>query len=321
MASSPHDEGKVELCSLNTIHAFPTNFFVENIAVRHTGELLVTVYSAKELFQLDPLGSTPPVLVHQFSKDISGIVELGHDKFYVSTGSIGSAGTFEIVEVDVSTLTTDAAGHVTTPATVRTVVDVPEAIFLNGSTPLPGSEGVFLAADSILGAIFQIDITSGKAKIWLQDEAFTKTTENPFIPGANGIKSHGKHVYVSNTERLIVLRVPISPTGEPGGPVETVFDRCGADDFALDAAGTLYLATHVFNSVIKISPDGVRSRIAGGPDDTTVAGSTSAAFGRTERDRTRLYVTTNGGMSSPVDGKVGPGRVLGLEVGPPGAVA
>ena len=68
-------------------------------------------------------------------------------------------------------------------------------------------------------------------------------------------------------------------------------------------------------SGFKIRRDGVRSRIAGGIEDKVVAGTTAAAFGRTPRDRTTLYVTTTGGMSNPVNGEVGPGRVLSLDIG------
>jgi hypothetical protein len=99
------------------------------------------------------------------------------------------------------------------------------------------------------------------------------------------------------------------------GLVDLVYDRCNADDFAFDSEGSVYLTTHVFQSLLKIRNNGVRTRIAGGPADRAVAGTTAAAFGRTSLDRTILYVTTNGGMSNPVDGEVGPARVLSIDVG------
>jgi len=65
---------------------------------------------------------------------------------------------------------------------------------------------------------------------------------------------------------------------------------------------------------VKLRNNGVRVRLAGGLEDTIVAGTTAAAFGRTPRDRTILYVTTTGGMSNLVAGKIEPGRVLKLDV-------
>ena len=87
------------------------------------------------------------------------------------------------------------------------------------------------------------------------------------------------------------------------------------DEFAFDSEGSIYLTTHVFQSLLKIRNNGVRTRIAGRPTDRAVAGTTAAAFRRTPLDRTILYATTNGGMTNPVDGEVGPPRVLSIDVG------
>jgi hypothetical protein len=76
----------------------------------------------------------------------------------------------------------------------------------------------------------------------------------------------------------------------------------------------------VFQSLLKIRNNGVRTRIAGGPTDRAVAGTTAAAFGRTPLDRTIIYVTTNEGMSNLVDGEVGPARVLSIDVGRTGDI-
>jgi hypothetical protein len=66
---------------------------------------------------------------------------------------------------------------------------------------------------------------------------------------------------------------------------------------------------------VKLRSDGVRTRIAGGPEDAVTSGTTAAAFGRTSRDQNTLYVTTTGGMSLPVKGEVVGGKVLKIDVG------
>ncbi len=144
-------------------------------------------------------------------------------------------------------------------------------------------------------------------KTWLQHKALKKTTDTPYIPGVNGIKTHTDHLYLSNTEAKTFLRAGITEAGDASGSLDTVYERCNVDDFAFDDEGSVYLTSHVFNSIFKITSNGARSRIAGGPDDLVVARTTAVAFGRTSADKTRLYITTNGGMKFPVNGELGPG--------------
>lgn len=320
MASSNHDEGAVDLLKVETVHAFPVNYFVENIAVRGSGGILVTVHNRNELIYLDPGQSKqPPVVVHTFSAAPSGIVEVESDQFYVSTGTIGERGSYAIFKIDMSDFKIDGNGDVTTSAAVSKVADVPDALFLNGSALLNREEGVILLADSILGAVYRLQISSAKVDVWIQHKRLEKVTDNPLLPGVNGIKVYKGALYLSNTEARTFLRVAIDESGASTGEIELLQENLNVDDFAFDADGSSYLTTHIFQSVVKLRGDGKRSRIAGAPDDRTCAGTTAAAFGRTASDRTSLYVTTTGGMSYPVNGELGPARLLKIDVGHAGA--
>jgi hypothetical protein len=64
----------------------------------------------------------------------------------------------------------------------------------------------------------------------------------------------------------------------------------------------MYVATHVAQTVLRLDAEGARTTLAG-PDEGAV-GSTACAFGRAPRDRQALYVTTNGGLSLPYEGKL-----------------
>jgi hypothetical protein len=64
--------------------------------------------------------------------------------------------------------------------------------------------------------------------------------------------------------------------------------------------------------VIQISPEKQITILAKAEEGMT--GSTALAFGRTEGDRTSLYVTTNGGISIPLPTGVEPAKVVRLEV-------
>jgi sugar lactone lactonase YvrE len=220
-----------------------------------------------------------------------------------------------VYKVDMSTFAADASGKVQTPAIISKHVEVPEAVFLNGSALLNYFTGTILVADSILGAVFAIDVHSAKVKLWLKREALAKVTYNPQFPRVNGIKFHNGYLYLSNTDARKFLRASVTATGDATGSVEVVQENLNADDFAFDAEGSAYLTTIVFQSLVKLRSNGLRRRIAGGPEDIIVAGTTAAAFRRTPKGRTILYITTTGEMSFPVGGKIGEGRVLKIDTG------
>jgi hypothetical protein len=89
-ASSAPGRGPV----LHNVAQFPNTTWVENLAVRSNGSLLVTLLSAPELFQVDPAGKgQQPQLVHQFSNitSLTGIAEVEKDVFAVAGGNVSLA--------------------------------------------------------------------------------------------------------------------------------------------------------------------------------------------------------------------------------------
>lgn len=114
-----------------------------------------------------------------------------------------------------------------------------------------------------------------------------------------------------------MVTIPIDATGAAGTPT-VLIEQVNIDDFAFDTKGNLYGATHIYNSVVKISPNGAVTTIA--QIEAGVTGSTALAFGKTAGDRTSLYVVTNGGMFLPPPTGVLPAQVVRLEVGEAGAL-
>lgn len=319
-----HEEGSQDVRPVETIHEFSQNYFLENIAIRSNGGVLVTVHNRNELVYVDPHYPSQPkpapaAVIYRFDAGVSGIVEVEHDQFYISVGEIGKQGSYGVYRVDMSGFASDSHGNVTSNADVEKVATVPDALFLNGSALLSREKGIILLADSIVGSVFALDVKSGKVDTWLKDRQLEKVTENPMMPGVNGIKIHKGHLYLSNTDSKTFLRAELlsSNTSEyTAGKVEIVQEKLNADDFAFDEDGSAYLTTHVYESVVKLdAADGKRSTVAGGLGDIVCAGTTAAAFGRTEGDRTSLYVTTHGGMSYREQSEVGPARLLRVEVG------
>lgn len=319
-----HEEGTRDVRPVETIYEFSQNYFLENIAIRSNGGVLVTIHNRNELVYVDPHyppqpKPAPAAVIYRFDAGVSGIVEVEHDQFYVSVGEIGKQGSYGVYRVDMSGFASDSHGNVTSNAAVKKVATVPDALFLNGSALLSREKGIILLADSIVGVVFALDVKTGKVDTWLKDKQLEKVTENPMLPGVNGIKIYKGHLYLSNTDTKTFLRAELlssNTTEYTAGKVEIVQENLNADDFAFDEDGSAYLTTHVYESVVKLDvADGKRSTVAGGLGDIVCAGTTAAAFGRTESDRTGLYVTTHGGMSYRDQSEVGPARLLRVEVG------
>ena len=139
--------------------------------------------------------------------------------------------------------------------------------------------------------------------------------------GINGIRVRGDNVYY--TSNSILYRFKFSPrdlfsdlTLTVIGPVvkiATVVPNGLVDDFALDKDGNAYVTAPLLSTVYKVFPNGNVAPIAGGLNDTAIAGPTSCIFDR--RDPRKLYVSTNGGQLAPVNGNfVEPGKVATLRV-------
>ena len=195
---------------------------------------------------------------------------------------------------------------------VSVVATLPEAVFLNGLTRL--TNDLYLIADSYRGAIWQLDGAQGTVKVWLEHPLLARgNAENP-VPGVNGLKIFDQALYASNTQSTQLLRIPLQADLQPGKP-EVFVQSVNLDDFAFDQAGNLYGATHFYNSLVRIAPDGTVTTIA--QLEQGMAGTTAAAFGHGEH-QVNLYVTTNGGMSLPPATGIEPAKVVQLQVGVPG---
>jgi sugar lactone lactonase YvrE len=169
---------------------------------------------------------------------------------------------------------------------------------LNGLTF--DSQGNMYIADPINGLIYKVPNGSTQATVWL-DSPLLKPVPGKFVVapglppfaalGANGIKVYKDAVWVSNTAQEIITQIPIKSDGSAGTP-KVRFTNIMSDDFAFDVAGNLYTATDADNEIVKFSPDGTRTVIAGSQDG--IKGPSAVAFGRLPGDRNTLYITDIG---------------------------
>ncbi|KAH7025518.1 hypothetical protein B0J12DRAFT_685842 [Macrophomina phaseolina] len=300
--------------SARVVYQFPNGTWVENIAARANGNLLVTLVNVPELWEIDP--SSPPAhestakLIHRFPDTpmLTGITEIAPDTF-----AIGSPQTLWRADLT------------TSPPSISPIVSSPSFRNLNGLATLDPSH--VLAADSMLGVVWRIDVDTGAHEAVLQHDTMAPTTDLGPLVGVNGLglllddgdgdgDGDGDYLYYNNCPRALLCRVRIDrATARAAGPYEVVAERAMADDFALGADGAAYLAGLVENVVTRVGPDGAKAVVAGATASRELAGATAAAWGRAPRDEGVLYVTTGGIWGVPVTETVFEGgKVMAVRV-------
>ncbi|KAK0721120.1 hypothetical protein B0H67DRAFT_484028 [Lasiosphaeris hirsuta] len=302
--------------SIRQLCQFSNPTWIENIAVRSNGQLLVTLFSSPELYQIDPFDPNPtPELVARFPNalGILGITELEEDVFAITKGNFSSE-TGNVAPASFSVWKADLRGG--TPALSR-IADVPAATILNGvSTVKQGSKFVILA-DSMAGVLWRVNLETAEYDIILNSTATQPTTPFPVGWGANGVHARDGNLFFTNSDRGL-YRARIHDDGTLGGRVEVVANLTGADDFTFDARGQVYLSRGRDDVIGKVTSGGelVTLDTANADAPVLLEGNTAVAFGRTTCDRRTLYVATNGGWSGLVPGtaQVG-GRVLAIDLG------
>jgi hypothetical protein len=213
--------------------------------------------------------------------------------------------------------TTKTVDFNTSPPEISKAADILESGLLNGLTTLPGVPDTILIADSTLGAVWKLNIKTGVYSIVIQIPDMSAPPEAALSIGINGLRVRDDYLYFTNTGSISFLRVKIMPEGTvfPGATVETLYvGDTGVDDFAFDKDGTAFIDTNSGNTVVAVGQDGKSVIVAGALGQLTVAGDTSAVFGRGRGDCDILYVATCGGLASPVNGTVTePGKVVGID--------
>lgn len=278
------------------IASFPVNTFLENLAIAPDGTLFVTNHEVGQILRITTEGD------HSVFASTDGKV----------TG-IAFAPDGGLVVTGWNTEGVPILLYAAPNGAVEPLVTLSDAQFLNGITPL--AVGQYAIADSYRGCIWRLDWATRQVSLWLEHPLLARSrSDNPF-PAANGIKRFGNSLYVSNTEKMLLLKIAIAADGQPQEP--TIFVApTNIDDFAFDQEGNLYAATHIYNSILRITLQGETTTIA--EAEQGVIGSTAVAFGRQPNDVNSIYVVTNGGMFMPPAGGAVPAAMIRLEVGKPG---
>lgn len=285
-------DAPIALVSAQTLAEFPVNTFLESIVVSADNTLFMTNHYEGKVICMGADGV--PTTHATIAGKATGLAA-------VSDGSLLLSGWDE--------QTTSVVWQITAAGTATVIASLPDAVFLNGLTHL--TDDRYLIADSYRGAIWALDVAQGKVQLWLEHPLLARANSENATPAVNGLKIFGGVLYASNTQNAQIVRIPMQ--GDQPGEPEIFVQNANIDDFAFDKMGNLYGTTHVFNSVVKIAPDGTMTTIA--QAEQGMAGTTAVAFGRSQGNLTHLYVTTNGGMSFPPPTGIEAAKVVRLEVG------
>lgn len=187
------------------------------------------------------------------------------------------------------------------------IVTIPEAILLNGISKIDAH--LFLIADSFKGVIWKLDVRDGAVSIWLDHDILASPCVEAQSPGVNGIKICNNAAYISNTGKMILAKIPCMEDGSAGVP-EVIHENVFIDDFTMDETGNIFGATHIYDSVIKITPQGKVTIIA--QADQGVSGSTCVTMQNGSQNT--LLVSTNGGILKPEPCNVVPAKIVKLKL-------
>lgn len=275
--------------NLHEIYRFPNGTWVENIAIRPNGNLLVSLVNTPQLWEITPTppGHSTAQLVHHFNdaETVNGITELSPDTYAV----IASNSVWKV----------DLNAYKGVPKPIH-IAKLPAGT-LNGMATFGDDRKSVAISDSQLGLVWRLNTHTGNYTVIHKDETMAPNNELGLLLGINGLRITNGYLYYNNSPRRIFCRVRIDGrTGRALGPYEIIANNVLADDFAVKPDGVAYLAGLVDNVVTQVFPNGSHKVIAGSLDSKELMTATSAALGKSVEGRDILYVTTGGESEHPV---------------------
>ena len=295
------------------VYQFPHNTWVENIASRGNGNLLLSTIGGSGLYTIDPTASEPtPKVAFKFPDTTAtfGIKETGiPDVFVVITGNYsnpgvhGVYGSFSVWSIDFRE----------NPPVGAKIASIPDTDFLNGLAIIRAVPNILYLADTSNNALRTLNTRTGESRIVLRNPMFVNSSTIPL--GINGIETFGRDLYFTNAGKGIYGKIPTQRNGSVVGTVEQIASlespQDSYDDFTFDKHGNALLAVHP-SAVNRVTPSGEQSVLLGGPGSSDFAAPTSIVFGRgCPKEEATLYVTTGG--IDPISGKLGGGQVIAID--------
>lgn len=292
------------------IHQFPLTTYLQDVAVASNGDIYMTTVSPDaSIYRVSDAASRAPSasLVHKFDdlNAATGIVEIEPGVFIFLAGKqralgVGIHGTFGVFELDTR--------H--DEPNITELVHVSDGGLIVGVIPIPGVPNTLLVSDSTDGKVWRVNTATRTYEQLFQDPSMNPPPWAPLPFGIGGIQLHKGYLYFVASFEALIYRIRFTDVGYPApeAKIELVFALRSLyiDNFVVGPGDEdiIWAATNADNRLVAMTPDGNFTVVAGAPDEFTVAGDVSAAFGRLFGDSNTLYVVTGGGMLNPINGSV-----------------
>jgi sugar lactone lactonase YvrE len=253
----------------------------ENITLEPDGAADVTFNRARQIARVTPDGQTSILATlpapASGSATASGIVRTADGTLYVNYNAGSLSGIW----------------RVRPGGTPEQVAALPGVKVVNGLA-LDKRTGNLYATDSTTGTVWKVSPGSGATSLWADGEALEPSTGGHSSGfGANGIKVHDGAVWVSNTDKGTLLRIPIGAHGTAGAVTTEAEGLTSIDDFTFVGQGDTVLAAQNFaGSVALVNPDGTHRTVLTAQDG--LSNPTSLAVrGKTVYVASGAYFTHN----------------------------
>jgi sugar lactone lactonase YvrE len=266
--------------TLSTVVAFDPSASEnpESIVVDYRGNIYVSLATRGEIRRIAPDGTQSTfAMLPAASGTLNGLVFDGRQNLYAALSS-------RVAE-------THGVWRVEADGASKRFVALPVDSGPNGMTF--DRRGNLFVADSRLSTIWRVARDSDQAVAWLQSELLAPGPGGQFPIGANGVKFWRGELYVSNTDRNTIVKVPVAEDGSAGAP-GVYLTGVRSDDFLFDWRGNLYAATGFTNEVVRVDAAGNRETLLTGANG--IDSPSALAFSR-ERGAPAIYISNLGFLS------------------------
>ncbi|MFJ7158616.1 SMP-30/gluconolactonase/LRE family protein [Streptomyces sp. NPDC101118] len=223
----------------------------ENIALEPDGSADITLAGAHQVVRVslkgekEVLATLPPEAGPQTpvtgSAVVTGIARAKDGTLYVNyaTGTDALTGVWRL----------------TPDGVLSRLAALPGTAFPNGMA-LDEEHGVLYTADSVLAKVWRVSLDDGAVTTWATGTELARTT----LVGANGLKFRHGAVWVTNTDKGTLLRIPVRKDGGAGPIATRATGLTLVDDFAFTGKGETVLAAMVVaNEIALVRPDGTHT--------------------------------------------------------------
>ena len=189
-------------------------------------------------------------------------------------------------------------------------------VFSNNGTMFVTDSFTGTDADGHLGAVWKIR-KNGKVSKWVESHLLGGTGALGLgVVGANGIGFHKRTIYVANTEKALIVSIPVLSGGKPGAievvkelppliiPVpggDPIVVPGVPDGIEIDNKGRIYITTIAQHAIDRLNTDGSLERLAAFPaDELDLPSSVALGVGKTRHTLYAVNLSLDPAFSSGV---------------------